>query len=339
MELGGFRFESPLWLLGVLIGPLIVWIAALREKHGRAITFPGVSRLRRSVLGWKSRWRRAPLLLAVAGLMLGFGALARPQRISVRRDVSTRGVDIVIALDVSGSMAAEDFRPRNRLSVAKDVVAEFVRRRATDRVGLVVFAGKSLTKCPPTTDQAVLLKQLDDVSLDMLPDGTAIGSGIATALTRRRHSKAASRVVVLVTDGGNNAGEIDPATATDLAKAMQVRVYTIGVGRQGKVPMPVTVQDSFTGKIYRKTVSMEVQYDAELLKAIASRSGGEFMSAADPEALRSIFARIDRLEKSEIRLSAYQRFHEMYPPLLIAAAVTIAFAGVLWMAGLREAPV
>ena len=145
----------------------------------------------------------------------------------MREDVTTQGVDIMVALDVSGSMAAEDFQPRNRLAVAKEVVADFVQRRRSDRIGLVVFAGKSLTKSPPTTDAAVLLRQLDDVQLDMLPDGTAIGSGLATSLTRLRRSKAKSRVIVLVTDGANNAGEIDPATATDLARAMEVRVYTV----------------------------------------------------------------------------------------------------------------
>jgi Ca-activated chloride channel family protein len=338
MDFVGFRFETPLWLLGALLGPLVFVVALLREKQGRAVIFPGISRLRGRPLGWRARVRRAPLLLVSFGLVLGFSALARPQRISVRRDTATRGVDIVVTLDVSGSMAAEDFRPRNRLTVAKDVVAEFVKRRINDRVGLVVFAAKSLTKCPPTIDQAVLLRQLEDVQLGMLPDGTAIGSGIATSLTRLRRSKAASRVIVLVTDGGNNAGEIDPSTATDLAKAMQVRVYAIGVGRQGEVPMPIQVQDPWTGDIVTKTVPMEVKYDADLLKLIASRTGGEFMSAADPDALRNIFTRIDRLEKSEIQLSAYRRFHELFAPVLAAAATTLVLAGALWASGLREAP-
>src|SRR6185503_8625548 len=164
------------------------------------------------------RW--APVALAALGLAAGAAALARPQEGTLREQVTTRGVDIVVALDVSGSMAAEDFQPRNRLEVAKEVVAEFVRRRADDRVGLVVFAGRSLTKSPPTSDTSVLLRQLDDVRQGMLPDGTAIGSGLATALTRLRRSQAKSKVIVLVTDGANNAGEVDPATAADLASAM-----------------------------------------------------------------------------------------------------------------------
>jgi len=256
----------------------------------------------------------------------------------LKEDVTTRGVDIVVALDVSGSMAAEDFQPRNRLAVAKEVVAEFVKRRPSDRIGLVVFAGKSLTKSPPTTDSAVLLRQLEDVRLEMLPDGTAIGSGLATSLTRLRRSQARSKVIVLVTDGANNAGEIDPATATDLARAMEVRVYAVLVGRGGQVPMPVRVQDPFTGRIVQRTVMTEVQIDEELLKKIADRTGGEFFRATDSASLRNIFDRIDQLEKSEIKLSAYRRYRELFFPVLAATAGLLALAGALWSAGLRVAP-
>jgi Ca-activated chloride channel family protein len=223
--------------------------------------------------------------------------------------------------------------------VAKEVVAEFVKRRPTDRLGLVVFAGKSLTKAPPTTDNAVLLRQLDDVRLEMLPDGTAIGSGLATSLTRLRRSKAKSRVVVLVTDGANNAGEIDPATAADLAKAMEVRVYTVLVGKGGQVPMPVRVRDPFTGQIVEQTVMTDVQIDEELLRQIADRTGGEFFRATDSVSLRNIFDRIDRLEKSEIKQTAYRRYRELFPPVLLAAALAFAAAGAAWAGGLRVAPV
>jgi Ca-activated chloride channel family protein len=276
--------------------------------------------------------------MAALGIVAGAVALARPQQGSLKEQVTTRGVDIVIALDVSGSMAAEDFQPLNRISVAKDVVAEFIRHRPNDRIGLVVFAAKSLTKSPPTTDAAVLLHQLDDVHLDMLPDGTAIGSGLATALTRLRHSKARSRVIVLVTDGGNNAGEIDPVTATDLAKAMDVRVYTIGVGRGGQVPMPMQVRDPFTGLVSRQTVMTEVEVDEDLLKRIADRTGAEFFRATDSASLRNIFARIDQLEKSEIKLAAYRRYRELFFPVLLSAAAIFTVSGALWALGLRVAP-
>jgi Ca-activated chloride channel homolog len=208
--LSGFRFQEPLFLLLALTGPLVLLLAWLRERHGRAVAFPGLARIARLRPGWRVRARHLPAALAALGLIAAAVALARPQHGSLRENVTTQGVDIVVALDVSGSMAAEDFQPRNRLEVAKQVVADFVARRKTDRIGLVVFAGRSLTKAPPTTDAALLLRQLDDVKLDMLPDGTAVGLGLTTALSRLRHSQAKSKVIVLVTDGANNAGEIDP---------------------------------------------------------------------------------------------------------------------------------
>ncbi len=338
MDWAGFRFQDPLWLLAALLGPLVVLAALLRERGGRAILFPGAARLAGKPAGLRVPLRWAPVAAAALGLVAGAFALARPQHGSLKEDVTTRGIDIVVALDVSGSMAAEDFQPRNRIAVAKEVVAEFVKRRTTDRIGLVIFAGKSLTKSPPTSDSTVLLRQLDDVRLDMLPDGTAIGSGLATALTRLRRSEAKSKVIVLVTDGANNAGEIDPATATDLARALEVRVYTILVGRGGQVPMPVRVQDPFTGQMVLRTVMTEVQIDEELLKRIAERTSGEFFRATDSASLRDIFIRIDQLEKSEIKTSAFRRYRELFFPALVVGAALLASAGALWAAGLRVAP-
>jgi Ca-activated chloride channel family protein len=337
MDLWGFRFQEPLWLWAALASPLVVLLAVRRER-ARGLIFPGASGLKGRRVGWRVRVRRLPLLLVALGLVLLCAALARPQHGTLKENVTTRGVDIVVTLDVSGSMAAEDFQPLNRLAVAKQVVADFVSRRRTDRIGLVIFAAKSLTKAPPTTDSAVLLRQLDDVGLGMLPDGTAIGSGLATALTRLRRSKAESRVIVLVTDGGNNAGEIDPATAADLAQAMGVRVYAVGVGRDGPVPMPVQVQDPFTGQVATRTVPMEVKVDEALLKRIATRTGGEFFQAADPTALRGIFDRIDRLEKSEIKLTSFRRYRELFPPVLLAAAALLGAGGLAWCSGLRVLP-
>ena len=339
MDLAGLRFQDPGWLLGLLLCPLIVLAVRLRERRGMAIIFPGAARMRSARPGWRVRLRWLPLAAALGALGLGSVALARPQKGTLRENVTTRGVDIVVALDVSGSMAAEDFQPRNRLEVAKEVVSEFARRRTHDRIGLVVFAAKSLTKVPPTTDQAVLQRQLEDVHLGMLPDGTAIGSGMATALTRLRRSKARSRIIVLVTDGGNNAGEIDPATATDLARAMEVRVYTIGVGREGEVPMPIQLQDPFTGAVVKRTVPMEVKFDEQLLERIASQTGGEYFAASDPQALRGVFERIDRLERSEIKLTAYRRYRELFVPFLTAAACLLAAAGLVRAVGPRVTPV
>jgi len=340
MDWAGFRFQDPAWLWVALAAPLVLLAAWRRERDARAqaVTFPGASRLRRMRPGWRVRLRHLPLALAALGLVAGALALARPQHGTLREDVTTRGVDIVVALDVSGTMAAGDFQPRNRLEVAKEVVGEFVKRRTTDRVGLVVFAGRSLTKSPPTTDTAVLLRQLDDVRLEMLPDGTAIGSGLATALTRLRRSEAKSKVIVLVTDGDNNAGEIDPATAADMAKAMEVRVYTILVGRGGRVPMPVRARDPFTGAIVTETVMADVKVNPDLLKRIAERTGAEFFRAEDPAALRQVFEQIDRLEKSDIQVSAYRRYRELFPPLVALAAALLALAALAWASGLRVVP-
>ena len=335
----GFRFEEPSWLWLALLGPLAVAFAVWRERSGRALVYPSSGRLVGVFPGWRARLRHLPVILAAAGLVVGSIALARPQQGSERHDVTTQGVDIVVALDVSGSMAAEDFQPRNRLEVAKQVVADFVRRRSRDRVGLIVFSGKSLTQVPPTTDAAILLHQLENVELGMLPDGTAIGSGLATALTRLRRSKAKSRIVVLVTDGANNTGEIAPETAADLARAMRVRTYTIGVGREGRVPMPIKYRDPLTGRVVTRRQLVESELDEELLKQIASRTGGEFFRATDPESLQAIFQRIDELETSEIKFRSYTRYRELYHPVLQLAALLFVAAAAFWAAGLRVAPV
>jgi Ca-activated chloride channel family protein len=335
--LSDLQFADPLWLWAALLGPLVVAAALWRERQAGAVFFPGSGphRPRRT---WRVSLRHLPVVLAGLGLTAASVALARPQKGSVRENVTNQGIDIVIALDTSGSMAAEDFQPRNRLVVAKEVVSDFIRRRTTDRVGLVVFAGRSITKAPPTTDTAVLLRQLDDVQMGTLPDGTAIGNGLATALTRLRQSKARSRAIVLVTDGSNNAGEIDPGTATDIARAMEVRVYTVLVGRGGQVPVPVRLQDPMTGQIVTQTRLMEVDIDPELLKTIAERTSGEFFRATDPGSLRAIFEKIDRLEKSEIKQTTFRRYRELYPPILTVASSLLLAAGAVWLGGLRVAP-
>jgi len=334
----GFRFQEPLWLLAAIAGPLAVAAALLRERTGRALLFPGLSRFRTGWSTWRTSLRHLPVVLAGLGLALAAVAMARPQHGSLKENATTEGVDIVVALDVSGSMAAQDFQPRNRLEVAKSVVSTFIRRRPSDRIGLVVFASKCLTKAPPTTDTALLLRQLDDVHLDMLPDGTAIGSGMATALARLRRSQAKSKVIVLVTDGGNNTGEIDPATATDMARAMGVRVYTVGVGRGGIVPVPVKVRDSLTGAVVTRVMQTQVDIDEGLLKTIAARTGGEFFRATDSASMRVVFDRIDQLEKSEIKLTKYTRYRELFRPYLTAAAALLAAASAAWVSGLRVAP-
>lgn len=339
MDFLGYRLADPAWLAALLVPALLAFAVRKREKKGGGILYPEAGRISPRGAGRRARLRHLPLAAALLGLTVGTVALARPQKGFSKETKTTQGVDIVLALDVSGSMAAEDFQPRNRLEVARRVVADFVERRRRDRIGLVVFAGRSLTKAPPTTDATILLKQLADVRLDMLPDGTAIGSGLATSLSRLRRSQAKSKVVVLVTDGANNAGEMDPQTATDLARAMEVRVYTVLVGRGGEVPMPVRLKDPMTGEILVERRMVEVQIDPELLKSIAERTGGEFFAASDPAGLKQIFERIDRLETSEIKQASFRRYEERHRPFLLCSALLFATAGLLFSGGLRVAPV
>jgi Ca-activated chloride channel family protein len=223
--------------------------------------------------------------------------------------------------------------------VAKSVVADFIRKRTRDRLGLVIFAGRAITQSPATTDQALLLRQLEDVALDRLPDGTAIGSGLATALSRLSKSESKTKVVVLVTDGANNSGEVDPDTATDIATAMEVKIYTVGVGKGGIAPVPVRAQDPYTGRIVSRTVNMEVPIDLDLLKRIAERTGGAFFSATDETSFRDIFSRIDALETTRLKSVSFRRFQELFPQILGVAFALLFLSAFLWARGLRVLPV
>ncbi len=260
-------------------------------------------------------------------------ALARPQLGSAEEDITTQGVDIMMTLDISGSMAAEDFSPKNRLSVAKQVVKDFIVGRRTDRIGLVVFAARSFTKCPLTIDYDVLLRQLDDVELGAISDGTAIGSGLSNAINRLRSSRAKSRVIILLTDGVNNRGAIDPLTAAQIAQSLGMKVYTVGVGRHGVAPFPVN--DPMFG---RRTVSMEVKIDEETLKEIASLTGGKFFRAVDRNSLERIFQTIDDLERSVINVKSYARYEEIFPYFLWPGLMLIFAEVILNHTRLRSLP-
>jgi Ca-activated chloride channel homolog len=332
------QFQAP-WVLILLPLPsFLAFLSRRLEATEPRLSLPRTAVVRNFPRTIRARFQRLPLWLSSIALTLLVAALARPQRGIGRDQLTTEGVDIVIALDVSGSMAAQDFPPDNRLAVAKAVVADFIKKRSRDRIGLVIFAGRAITQSPATTDQALLLRQLEDVALDRLPDGTAIGSGLATALSRLNKSEAKSKLVVLVTDGANNSGEVDPATATDIAKAMQVKIYTVGVGKGGIAPVPVRARDPFTGQIVSRTVNMEVPIDEDLLKQIAERTGGAFFSATDETSFRDIFSRIDALETSRIKSVSFRRFDELFPPFLNAAAALLLLSALLWSRGFRVNP-
>lgn len=234
------------------------------------------------------------------------------------REQETKGIDIVVSLDISGSMMAEDFKPENRLAVAKEEAAKFIRERENDRIGLVVFSREAFTQCPLTLDYDILTSLLSEVQIGMIQDGTAIGMGIATAVNRLRESDAKSKVIILITDGENNAGKIDPVTAAELAQTFGIKVHTIGVGRGGLVPFPIN--DPLFGKRY---VQAKVDIDEFTLKRIADITGGVFFRARDPQSLSEIYTRINELEKTEVRVKEYRSFDELFPYFLIPALILL----------------
>ncbi len=307
------QFASPLWLLGLAVAPVLVWLHHRRGGQG-ALT---VSRLPGRTRG---RWRlHLPFYcrcLAFVALVL---ALARPQLGYAWEEATTEGIDIQIAIDISGSMGAEDFQPHNRLEVAKRAMREFVAQRPADRLGITVFGGTALTRSPLTTDRRMLDELIAAIELNQVPDGTAIGIALANAASRLKDSPSKSRVIILVTDGVNNAGEIDPISAAAVAQGLGIKVYTVGVGTQGQVLVPVPVRDPVTGRQEIRRVRMNVEVDEALLERIAERTGGKFFRATDPRALTGVFAEIDRLERTPLQVKRYIRYREHFQPFAWAA--------------------
>ena len=315
------RWESP-WLLGLLL--LVPLLAVLRARRDRA-RGAAVLWARTDGTGGAAAWLvRALGALPWLALALALAALARPQQGLRLSETESRGVDIVLAIDMSPSMSAQDFQPLNRLTVAKQTARDFVRRRANDRIGLVGFAATAFTQCPLTLDHDALGGLLDGLDFGLAEDGTAIGMGLATAVARLRESRTPSRVIVLLTDGANNRGQIDPMTGAELARALGVKVHTILVGRGGFVPVPV--DDPARGP---RIEMMQMDVDPVTLQRIAARTGGRFYRATDAEALSGIYGEIDRLERVPVRSIVYRDYRDLAPALLGAAAVLLALAGLL----------
>lgn len=262
--------------------------------------------------------RKWIIFLRLAAFLLMIIALARPQTVEAEREFETRGIDIVVSLDISGSMLAEDFKPVNRMTVAKEEAKKFIQGRQNDRIGLVVFARKGYTQCPLTLDYGILSKLIDDVEVGLIKDGTAIGLGIGTAINRLRDSKAKSKVIILLTDGENNAGNVDPITAAELAKSFGIKIYTICIGKGGLVPFPI--EDPIFGKRY---VQAEVKVDEKVLKRIADIADGLFFSAGDPAGLQRAFQEIDKLEKTEVKVKEYSSYRELYRQFLIPGTLLL----------------
>jgi Ca-activated chloride channel family protein len=336
----GLSFRDPLFLLFLLAVPLAIAFRIAREKKGTsALVVPTLAFVARVRPGWRVRFRHVPFALGCLGFAGLVVALARP-RVGLERTESwTEGVDIVVALDASGSMAAEDFKPKNRFFVAKAATRTFVEGRPQDRLGLIAFAGRSRTVVPLTTDRTMLLTRLSELSLGEQGDGTAIGMALGNALARLGASKAKSKVIVLVTDGGNNAGEIDPDTAANVAKGLGIRVYTVGVGTAGgPVEIPVPIRDPETGRVVERRVMAEVDVDEKLLGRIAQTTGGRYFRATDPSGLAKTYAEIDRLEKTEVKTTTYTRWRETFPRVAIPAASVLAAAALLALLAFPVAP-
>ena len=244
-------------------------------------------------------------------------ALARPQSALSDREVSTQGIDIVLSLDISGSMLARDFQP-DRLEAAKKVAMQFIKERPNDRIGLVVFSGESFTQCPITIDHQVLLNLFKDIKSGMVEDGTAIGMGLATAVARLKESKSKTKVIILMTDGVNNMGYIDPETAIQIARTYGIRIYTIGIGKNGMAPYPVIDQNGRT--FYQ---SMPVQIDEALLKRAATQTGGLYFRATGNDKLKAVYEQIDKLERTKIRISNYHRKTERFHLFLGVAVISL----------------
>jgi Ca-activated chloride channel family protein len=312
----GIVFASPAFLYLLLILPAIIILYALRQQRANAsLRVPGLKQFETAPVTFRHWLRHVLFAMRVAAAGLLIIVLARPQVTNSYQDVSTEGIDIVLTLDISGSMLARDFKP-DRLEASKNVATEFISGRPYDRIGLVVFSGESFTQCPLTTDHAVLINLLREMKSGMIEDGTAIGEGLATAINRIKDSEAKSKVIILLTDGINNRGIVAPVTAAEIAKTYGIRVYTIGVGTQGVAPYPV--QTPF-GLQFQDA---PVEIDEEILRTIASKTDGKYFRATDNDKLLQVYNEIDKLEKSKIDVRQYKVREERF---LLPAVIAFIF--------------
>ncbi len=302
------EFASPkiLWFL-LLLAPLVAYYIYRTRQGGAAVTVSTTSTVKRAPKSWRYYLRHIPFILRCAALALIVIAMARPQSAEHNSKTNSEGIDIVLAVDASTSMLAKDFVP-DRLSVAKEVGAEFIADRTGDRIGIVVFAGESFTQSPLTTDQSSLQTMIGRIRSGVIEDGTAIGNGLATSINRLRESDAKSKVIILLTDGVNNRGEISPLTAAQIAKEMGIKVYTIGVGKQGTAPYPVFDERGREVDV----VNMKVEIDENTLRQIAELTGGEYFRATNKQTLEAIYDNINTLEKSLVEVENFTIHHEEY---------------------------
>ena len=329
--LNNINFAAPqFFLLGLLLPAMIVWYVKRGAgsqagiKVSSAKSFAGLT-------SWKSLLRYLPFLLRLLCIAFIIAALARPHTKTDEQQAEGEGVDIVLCIDVSGSMTAQDFTP-NRMEAAKKVAQDFIDSRLTDRIAIVIFSGESFTQCPLTTDRAVLKSAVENIRNGLLEDGTAIGDGLSTSVDRLRSSKSKSKVVILLTDGENNGGLIGPTNAKEIAKAFHVKVYTIGVGTEGYAPFPVRTD---LGVIMQQ---QKVTIDEKLLKEIAGETGGKYFRAKDNAGLANIYKEIDGLEKSKVEISTLTRYTEKFFPFVMVALGLLLLEFLLRFTVLKKFP-
>ncbi len=311
-------FANPHYLyLLLLLMPLIVWyILKMRKKQAslQVSTLQAFDAPKATT--FKVYLRHVPFVLRMCSVALLILILARPQSTNSWENKTTEGIDIILTMDISGSMLAEDLKP-NRLEASKDVAASFINGRPNDNIGLVLFSGESFTQCPLTTDHAVLLNLFKDIKSGMIEDGTAIGLGLANSVSRLKDSQAKSRVIILLTDGSNNMGEIAPVTASEIAKTFGIRVYTIGVGTHGEAPYP------FSTPLGIRYQNIPVEIDEPTLRQIAATTGGQYFRATNNSSLKSIYEEIDQMEKTKISVQQYSKKNEEYKPLALLIFVLL----------------
>lgn len=325
-----FLHPEYLYLLLLLV-PLTLWYIVRLSKTQASFRLASTDAFNGLKPGFRVYMRHFPFLLRLLSIALVIIVIARPQSVSSWEESETQGIDIVLALDVSGSMLAQDLKP-DRLQAAKKVAAEFITDRSNDNIGLVIFAGESFTQCPLTTDHKVLLNLLDDINFGMIDDGTAIGLGLATSVNRLKESQSQSKVVILLTDGTNNSGQIAPLTAADLARSYGIRVYTVGVGTKGMAPTPVNTPFGI------RMQNMPVDIDEETLTEIAAITGGQYFRAQDTEGLRQVYNEIDEMEKYLISVQNVTRRQELFLPFALAALALMLLELLLRRTWLRSIP-
>jgi Ca-activated chloride channel family protein len=329
---GDIVFAHPkfLWLL-LLIPLLAAWYIFVSNRRRATLQISSVGGLLGAAKGLRYYLQHVPFGLCCVALACIFLALARPQSTTKSESVYTEGIDIVIALDISGSMLARDFTP-DRLQAAKDIGTQFVADRPNDRIGLVVFAGESFTQCPLTTDRITLINLMKDVECGMIEDGTAIGNGLATAVARLKDSKSVSRVVILLTDGVNNSGEVAPLTAAEIATTYGIRVYTIGIGTIGTAPYPAMTP--FGVQIQQ----LPVEIDEEMLRKIAEMTDGKYFRATSNTKLLEIYGEINKLERDKVEVDSLIRHKEEYTPFALVALACLLLELLLRLTVLRRIP-